>query len=488
MRVVSFVNDLEFEFDGNVSKNAICLGDVDNDGQNELIVGNEKGVLAIFKGEKTRPIYVMTDLGMLTAVAVGDVFNFGCNVLVAITGCGICYIYDFENIQLGDSVDTGEIQPVHVQHIPANVKDILIEDINGDGLAEMVVGLTDRVVRTYRWTNVGNIVGRKFSGKLVGQNKWELVDQVGNISCSKCPDGSASVLAAQPGGTYFALKPRAYEESDQDPFDENMAPEVLTKMSVFYHGLASAKLCNPQIDTEIVGNIKLDKIRYSSEGDGSGGSNESDDVREETITFEVPSSFGFGKSHTIDGADEAQFSTEAEDDAVCHSTFLNDLEESPKMFIGFAMATLDGTLMLVYDGRVQWQLQVDHQLFSFHALDVTQDGKEEVVACAWDGNTYIVCQNADTLRFTFPQPVSTFTAGLYGFKGKQVPSLVYVTFNGRIHLYPDITMPHIGTTTVTDVLKSEPKYHSLLDKIGVDADDKTKLREIHHYLCYGKLK
>lgn len=49
MRAISLVNRLEFDFGGNVVRNGIALGDVDNDGNNELIVGNEVGELVIFK-------------------------------------------------------------------------------------------------------------------------------------------------------------------------------------------------------------------------------------------------------------------------------------------------------------------------------------------------------------------------------------------------------------------------------------------------------
>ena len=42
-------------------------------------------------------------------------------------------------------------RPIHTQRIPANVKDVIIGDINGDGSQELVISLTDRVVRTYKW-------------------------------------------------------------------------------------------------------------------------------------------------------------------------------------------------------------------------------------------------------------------------------------------------------------------------------------------------
>ena len=35
--------------------------------------------------------------------------------------------------------------------MPANVKEALIFDVNNDGKNELVVALTDRVVRAYQW-------------------------------------------------------------------------------------------------------------------------------------------------------------------------------------------------------------------------------------------------------------------------------------------------------------------------------------------------
>lgn len=49
MRAITLVKRFEFEFSGNVMKNALTLGDVDNDGSNELVVGNQNGDVSIFK-------------------------------------------------------------------------------------------------------------------------------------------------------------------------------------------------------------------------------------------------------------------------------------------------------------------------------------------------------------------------------------------------------------------------------------------------------
>lgn len=501
MRVASFVNHLEFEFEGNINKNAICLGDVDNDGQNELIVGNEKGVLAVFKGENPHPVHVGTELGMVSAISVGDVFNTGLNVLVVVTGCGYCYIYDFEDDHLGEPTEKKVLQPVHAQRIPANVKIMLIGDVNGDGFSELVVALTDRVVRTYRWVNSGEVVGGKSYGKLIGLNKWELGDQIGSITFNRCKDGTPSLLVAQPGGTYFTLKvQRTSQDYELDPFDEQSS-ELLTKMSLDYEPLASARLRNPNIHTEICGNIRLSKSSHSSEEETNETLKadvvQADTSRCEETPCEISKTSDSDSSRVRSSNDACDVSPYK----VCDNLrpFLRNTRSSVRSCMesnegetnlasAYALATLDGTLMLVHEGKIRWNLQVDHQLFAVCGLDVTEDGKDEVIACAWDGNTYIVCQNTDCVRFTFHEPVNAFTAGLYGLRGKQVPCLVYASFNNRIYLYHSITMSHVVTKSMVEVLKEDSMYQQMLDKLGISADDTAKLKELNHFLLYGKLE
>ena len=93
-RSVSFVEHLELEFNGCVFKEALSLGDVDNDGGNELIVGNVDGELSIFKGDCAKPWKMCRNLGMVTCLGVGDVFNKGRNYLVCMTAEGWCHVFD----------------------------------------------------------------------------------------------------------------------------------------------------------------------------------------------------------------------------------------------------------------------------------------------------------------------------------------------------------------------------------------------------------
>ena len=49
MRAVCFVNRLSWDLPGTVFRHGLTIGDVDNDGDNELVVGTAEGELHIFK-------------------------------------------------------------------------------------------------------------------------------------------------------------------------------------------------------------------------------------------------------------------------------------------------------------------------------------------------------------------------------------------------------------------------------------------------------
>ena len=164
MRTLSLVDCVELKFSGSVLKNSVCFGDCDNDGFSEFIIGSSDGELLISRDDKC--ICGASDLGTIAAVAVGDLLNISKNVLVVITVEGWCHVFDVE-AELSalersgmDEVDAPPqflppthliIWPFHSQRIPPNTKTLNLGDVNGDGLLEMIVGLTDRVVRTYQW-------------------------------------------------------------------------------------------------------------------------------------------------------------------------------------------------------------------------------------------------------------------------------------------------------------------------------------------------
>lgn len=80
-------------------------------------------------------------------------------------------------------------------------------------------------------------------------------------------------------------------------------------------------------------------------------------------------------------------------------------------------------------------MQVDHQIFSLCRLDVTGDGSDEIVACGWDGQTYILDQQQNSVRFQFEEPIRAFCTGNYNVTlGFPTPCLVYNSFNNKVML------------------------------------------------------
>ncbi len=73
-------------------------------------------------------------------------------------------------------------------------------------LVELVIGLTDRVVRTYQWMN----------NKLVGLNKWEFANQIGTVAINDMAHRTPSLLVAHPGGTFIRLKCKPLEANQEE--------------------------------------------------------------------------------------------------------------------------------------------------------------------------------------------------------------------------------------------------------------------------------
>ncbi|KAL9537855.1 hypothetical protein MBANPS3_011405 [Mucor bainieri] len=96
MRTISLVKRLKWSFSGNMNPHALVIGDVDNDNENEFVIGNLNGDLAIFKGqcEDGFPSYVCRGLGTITCIAIGDVRNHGKNSVVIINAEGHAHIFD----------------------------------------------------------------------------------------------------------------------------------------------------------------------------------------------------------------------------------------------------------------------------------------------------------------------------------------------------------------------------------------------------------
>lgn len=427
MRSVSYVQRVALDFSGSLFPHAICLGDVDNDTLNELVVGDTSGKLSVYKNDDSRPWHTCSCQGMLTCVGVGDVCNKGKNLVVAISAEGWFHLCDLTPAKALDASGHHETpaaeeqRPVFRQHIPANTKGMLIQDIDGDGRCELLLGYTDRVVRAFRWTDLGEGTDHP-AGQLVSLKKWVLEGQVDSLSVMPGPLGTPELMVSQPGCAYAVLlctwnkdpgPPATSDGGTEASRDTPAARDVVLHQT-------SGRIHNKNVSTHLVGNIRRG---HSPDSTGSGL---------------------------------------------------------------FALCTLDGTLKLMEGAdRLLWSVQVDHQLFALEKLDVTGDGQEEVVACAWDGQTYIIDQNRTVVRFQVDENIRAFCAGLYACKeGHNSPCLVYVTFNQKIYVYWEVRLERMESTNLLKVLGPQPEYQRLLAELGVDPDDLPAARDLLHRILY----
>jgi len=491
MRSVTFVDRLTLEVEGTVAQNGICLGDISGDGNHELIVGNEAGELFIFKGSRVMPWLRCTDLGFITAIGVGDLLGLGHSVLVVASGCGWLNIFDLsEELAPLEGEPPRHILPIHTQRVPANVKDLILCDVTGKGVIELVVSLTDRVVRTYRWQSGA---GDEGTGRLVSVNKWEFASQIGTVTCNIDGDGIPSLLVAQPGGAFMKLRCKP-EQPDAEAQHIESGGEVSHCAESEKKGKQNGKECEKE--NELNSENETSKENGGERGHEGKRENEGDGETQKAV--------GEGE-HEDDGELEVkkltEMSVEYEPLGVNRRRNRNVSAEILGGFESkesgpgtrYAIVTLDGTVLLVDHGTkdpmdsIMWNLQVDHQLMCLSKLDVTGDGLQEVIACSWDGQTYIISQDRQAVRFQFEESVSTFTAGLYSLKeGSTVPALVYVTFSGTIQVYYNLGLERgITLSSLVHCPGMVEEASDLLEKLGVDATDMRQLQQVYNYCLYG---
>uniref|UniRef100_A0A8D1EUM5 Integrin alpha FG-GAP repeat containing 2 n=1 Tax=Sus scrofa TaxID=9823 RepID=A0A8D1EUM5_PIG len=275
---------------------------------------------------------------------------------------------------------------------------------DGDGRCELVLGYTDRVVRAFRWEDLGDGT-EHLMGQLVSLKKWMLEGQVDSLSVTPGPLGVPELMVSQPGCAYAILLCTWNKDPGAPPTSEVPSEgtrETPAARDVVLHQ-TSGRIHNKNVSTHLVGNIK----RGHSPESGASGL--------------------------------------------------------------FALCTLDGTLKLMEQAdKLLWSVQVDHQLFALEKLDVTGNGHEEVVACAWDGQTYIIDHNRTVVRFQVDENIRAFCAGLYACKGgHNSPCLVYVTFNQKIYVYWEVQLERMESTNLLKLLEAEPEYRDLLQELGV---------------------
>ncbi|XP_062849807.1 KICSTOR complex protein ITFG2 isoform X2 [Trichomycterus rosablanca] len=425
MRSLSFVQRVCLDFTGSLFPHAICLGDADNDSLNELVVGDTSGKLYIYKNDDSKPWLTRTCVGMLTCVGVGDVCNKGKNLVVAVGAEGWFHLFD---VSAAAKDSSSQLDGIFCDE----QKPCFTQHIPANTKV-MLISDIDGDGRSELVVGYTDRVVRAFrweepsdgtdlsAGQLVLLKKWLLEGQVDSLSVNSGPDGQPELMVSQPGCGYAVL------------------------------------LCS-----------------WTQEGTSAQGENSSAAFAGQGPSRDVVLHLTTGRIHN------KNVSTH-----LIGSISRGSKEEESKGGL-FALCTLDGTLKLMdCSEQLLWSVQVDHQLFALQKLDVTGDGREEVVACAWDGQTYIIDHNRMVVRFQFDENVNAFCAGQYACKeGRNTPCLVYVSFSHKIYVYWRVELECMQPTSLQKVLEVKPKYTDLLGKLGVDPSDTEAVRKLIGDLLY----
>uniref|UniRef100_A0A9J8DFN9 Integrin alpha FG-GAP repeat containing 2 n=1 Tax=Cyprinus carpio carpio TaxID=630221 RepID=A0A9J8DFN9_CYPCA len=410
MRSVSYVQRVSLDFTGTIFPHAICLGDADNDSLNELVVGDSSGKLYIYKNDDCKPWITRTCVGMLTCVGVGDVCNKGRNFVVAVGAEGWFHLFDISASAAKADSSSQQDGSIGDEQKPSYTQHIPANT------KVMLISDIDGDGRCELVVGYTDRVVRAFrweepsdasdlsSGQLVLLKKWLLEGQVDSLSVNPSPEGLPELMVSQPGCGYAILMCSWTQEGAAGPGDEKTATPSREGPSRD----VVLHLTTGRIHNKNVSTHLIGSIRRGSKDDSSKG--------------------GL-----------------------------------------FALCTLDGTLKLMDSSeKLLWSVQVDHQLFALQKLDVTGDGREEVVACAWDGQTYIIDHARMVVRFQFDENVNAFCAGQYACKdGKNSPCLVYVSFNHKIYVYWRVELERMEPTNLLSVLEERPEYPDLLHRLGV---------------------
>ncbi|CEP11202.1 hypothetical protein [Parasitella parasitica] len=206
MRTISLVKRLKWSFSGNMNPHALVIGDVDNDNENEFVIGNLNGDLAIFKGqcEDGFPSYVSRGLGTNSVVIINaeghaHIFDIPSKSKIADNSEHISVddylrggrrtsdsasMQAFRRVMSNNTITSASDTSHFHQHqqqqqqqqqqfnnaahsqqksriydlgkpnltlkVPVNVNKILIADIDDDGLNELILARTDRILHAFQ--------------------------------------------------------------------------------------------------------------------------------------------------------------------------------------------------------------------------------------------------------------------------------------------------------------------------------------------------
>ncbi|RIA86729.1 hypothetical protein C1645_807668 [Glomus cerebriforme] len=452
MKSICLVERVKWKFAGNMNPHAFDFGDVDNDKDNEFVIGNLKGELSVFKGISAandgQPYVTCSGLGTITCVAVGDIRNSGKNSIVCVNAEGQCHIFDItssnesdptthdENIpassKKNNDIQTPAMRPIIIDSpkviekptltlsVPVNCNRILIADIDGDGINEIILARTDRILQVFNFQtplppidSTASIKPSLIKGQpiLKEKKKWCFDGQITSLSIAKDPNTSSPLLiVGQPGGHFMIIEKNEKKTFFPTQVSGDQSGEEFTEVS-----------------TEIVRGTVFKNGKY----------------------VDVVALITMDGKFTLYDLQSSSISN-------------YELQGTHKLF---GMASMDLCINDINDESLDNEILNDPEKSAKKYDNV-------FVVCAWNGCTYVIDHDFNVVKFEFEGRVCAFAAGQYAITpGHNVNCFLYVDFEDQITVYYNLRINTKPVTNFIEIMRGQfNKFDELLGDIVQDYD------------------
>jgi hypothetical protein len=405
--------------------NAMLLADVDGDDNCELVVGSVTGELAAFKFDQLVPWKSYSSLGSITCFAMtATMAPRPKPVLIAVAAEGWCSL-----LLLADDCP----DPLLARYsIPFNVTSVLLADLDKDGQDELILGSDDHHVYAYELP-LADLVRVDLPRPmelydqmlaLVLKRTWKMPQEVQSL-CVHTHSDQPIVIVGLPdhAGAYATIS--WHDGIELSPTVTSSEPEGEQRGSAF--GAVESSLGSDMLDTgasivcvctsmqSSLATLHAAPIRHKPRHDEAAG-------------------------------------------------------ESARLCPKWALCTEEGVLAIFSETCKRRLIPLEPQLFALGWVDLSDNGKAELLACATSGKTYIIDDELNVVVFDFGRITTAFASGWYSlFETDRRRAIVYAS-GGYLWLYTQISLPFIAQQTLRSDVPSTNPAADLSVNISQDSD------------------
>lgn len=503
MRSISLVQKLEVDYKGSIFKNAVCLVDIDGDGCNEFCIGFTNGDLQAYKGhDRARPWKVSKGLGSLVVLCGGAVRSPEETLLCTLNSEGRCSLFDAKDHVDDDflnasyegsycsrpSSPTNELRLIHKECLLPNAKVAILEDIDNDGIAELIVGYTDRYVRIFKWQV-------REEDHLIDEyetSKQNITKQTSNDTDKKSALSFSLSMSKEPKKECNSIKSVQRSEHTAHEISDVVDGDRCCMGSPYYHPVGSFVMVKQFSLLGQIGSLAvcktaegLNQLIVSQPNGGYCILGQYDQDNGFTENVSTPSSDSpisgnqdsYPTFYPITAYNDRSFQNHH-----INTEIIGGIKRQNKVTGVIGLCTHDGNFILLdntyFSGKNPVKNSSKNHWFSMSKVDITDDGDDEIILCDLNGMTYIIDKERNVVSYNFNENIAAFCAGFYG----NSPCLCYVTLSGKLHLYYDVWIDAVKVRCVhaalIEKIKDRPELHYILElfKSRNDEIDHVKLQ------------